>query len=216
MISENLKKRIFTSLVLLSITSIIFIYQQALIIFLLIVANFSLIEFFYIINKISKNNFSKLILNIIFVIYLFLFCLIFYSLSNFLNSKIIIFSLLLCCICSDIGGYIFGNYFKGPRLTKISPNKTFSGAIGSILFSIIILQIIYYFFTFQVSLKIFFVSVSVSIGCQIGDIFFSYLKRKAKLKDTGNFLPGHGGFLDRIDGILLGLPVGLIEFIILI
>ena len=155
-------------------------------------------------------------MNIIFVIYLFLFCLIFYSLSNFSNLKIIIFSLLLCCICSDIGGYIFGKYFKGPKLTKISPNKTFSGAIGSILFSIIILQIIYYFFTFQVSLKIFFVSVSVSIGCQIGDIFFSYLKRKAKLKDTGNFLPGHGGFLDRIDGILLGLPVGLIEFIILI
>ena len=131
--------------------------------------------------------------------------------SSFFNSKVIIFALLLCCIASDIGGYVFGNFFQGPKLTKISPKKTISGSIGSIFFSIFILQIIFFIFLSQLSLKIFIISVIVSVGCQTGDIFFSFLKRKAKLKDTGNYLPGHGGFLDRIDGILLGIPFGLIS-----
>ena len=211
MIIENLKKRIYTSFALLFITFLIFIYEEIFLFFLLIVSNLVLIEFFFITNKIFKTKFYKLIFNIIFVIYLFLFCIIFFGLYSFFNSKVIIFSLLLCCIASDIGGYVFGNLFKGPKLTRISPKKTISGSIGSIFLSIFILQAIFFIFSSQLSLKMFFISVIVSIGCQTGDIFFSFLKRKAKLKDTGNYLPGHGGFLDRIDGILLGIPFGLIS-----
>ena len=104
---------------------------------------------------------------------------------------------------------------KGPKLTKISPNKTISGAIGSIIFTILSISFISNIFFKNFSLKILIISVVISLSCQIGDLFFSLIKRKAKLKDTGNFLPGHGGVLDRLDGILIGVPVGLIIFLIL-
>ena len=98
-------------------------------------------------------------------------------------------------------------------MTKISPNKTYTGALGSIFFSICIVAIFsIYFFNF-LNLKLIFVSLVTSIFCQLGDLLFSFLKRKAKLKDTGNFLPGHGGILDRIDGIILGVPIGFTTFI---
>ena len=72
------------------------------------------------------------------------------------------------------------------------------------------------FYLIEADFKLTIVTISIvtSISCQIGDLFFSYLKRKAKLKDTGNFLPGHGGVLDRLDGIFFGLPSGFISLII--
>ena len=118
-------------------------------------------------------------------------------------------------MASDLGGYIFGKIFKGPKLTKISPNKTYSGAIGSIFFSIFIVSITSIYFLNFLNLKLIFVALITSIFCQLGDLLISFLKRKAKLKDTGNFLPGHGGILDRIDGIILGLPIGFITFILI-
>tara|TARA_X000001036_G_C20357530_1_gene675147 strand:+ start:316 stop:708 length:393 start_codon:yes stop_codon:yes gene_type:complete len=124
----------------------------------------------------------------------------------------LIFSLLFCCVASDIGGFIFGKIFKGPKLTKISPNKTISGALGSIIFSSFTLYFIFFFIAFKTDFKILIVATVTSIFCQLGDLFFSYLKRKAKVKDTGNFLPGHGGFLDRVDGIMFGIPGGFIIF----
>ena len=99
-------------------------------------------------------------------------------------------------------------------MTKISPNKTISGSLGSLIFCSLIVISLMYYFTFKLNLKILIVSLIISIACQLGDLFISLLKRKAKLKDTGYFLPGHGGVLDRIDGILLGLPIGLIFFIL--
>jgi phosphatidate cytidylyltransferase len=112
-------------------------------------------------------------------------------------------------VASDIGGFIFGKIFKGPKLIKISPNKTISGAIGSLILSCIVLSIIFYLLTAKFYLITLIVALITSLSCQVGDLFFSYLKRKAKIKDTGNFFPGHGGVLDRLDGILLGIPFGI-------
>ena len=208
MISKNLKKRTLTSIVLIFIIFLIFYFKPLLALFLIIVGNFSIIEFSNITKKIYKKNFFNFIFNIIFIIYIFLFCLLFFVLCNFFQTKLILFSFLFCCVASDIGGYIFGKILKGPKLTKISPKKTISGSIGSIIFSSLTLSGFFFFFLENSDFKFFLIGLIISIGCQFGDILFSYLKRKAKLKDTGNFLPGHGGFLDRVDGILLGVPVG--------
>ena len=134
---------------------------------------------------------------------------------NFEGLKIILFILLLGCIASDIGGYIFGNLFKGVKLTKISPNKTISGSAGSLFLTIVTMTSLIFLITKSVSLNLIALSILTSIYCQLGDLFFSYLKRKAKIKDTGNFFPGHGGVLDRIDGILLAIPLGLITTLLI-
>ena len=98
---------------------------------------------------------------------------------------------------------------------KISPNKTISGAIGSLCLSTLFFSSSIFYFNQKISINIIFIAIITSIGCQIGDLFFSYLKRKIRIKDTGNILPGHGGILDRLDGIFLGLPLGFIFFMII-
>ena len=209
MINKNLKKRFYTSITLLILTLLIIKYNAALVFVLLVFGVVSLLEFMSLINKIKFNKFYSLISNIFFTIYLFLFCSIFFLLSNFLQLKIIIFILLFGCIASDIGGFIFGKIFKGPKLTRISPNKTYAGALGSIILTIAVLSCAIYFFTNNLSYVVIIIAIITSIACQIGDLFFSFLKRKAKVKDTGDFLPGHGGILDRLDGILFGVPIGI-------
>ena len=144
----------------------------------------------------------------------FYFASFFFFFTQIPQLKIIIFSLLLGCAASDIGGFIFGKVFKGPKLSKISPNKTISGSIGSFLFTGIIFSSLIYYFTNNLSLNIIIIGFMTSLICQFGDLFFSFLKRNAKIKDTGNFFPGHGGVLDRIDGLLLGIPVGFFSVII--
>ncbi len=211
---KNLKKRIYTSIILFLLIYLIFILEEILIFTLLIVGVLSILEFSNIIKKIFTNTLYKLIFNIFFIFYISIFCLLFYVFSNSYNLKILIFSLLFSCIGSDIGGYVFGKLFKGPKLTKISPNKTISGALGSLLFSCFFITSIFYFLVNKFNFEILLIGLFTSVACQLGDLIFSYLKRKAKLKDTGHFLPGHGGVLDRLDGILLGIPVGF--FIILV
>ena len=119
--------------------------------------------------------------------------------------------IILICITSDIGGYIIGKIFKGPRLTKISPNKTYAGVFGSFLLSLIAGLIYLNYFgkkelTDSDHLIIFLSILFISLISQIGDLVISYFKRKAKLKDTGKILPGHGGLLDRIDGLIFVFP----------
>ena len=191
--SDNFRKRLLTSLFLILLFIIIFISKPVLIFTLIIIGVFSILEFIQLIKKVIKNKLYNFVFDILFIIYIFLFCLIFFLFSDAVISRLILFSLLSCCIASDIGGYIFGKLFKGPKLTKISPNKTISGSIGSIILSCLVCQGIYFIFTSKVSLNVIIIAMSVSIACQIGDIFF-ILKRKAKIKDTGKFLPGHGYF----------------------
>ena len=209
MISKNLKKRIYTSITLFILTLLIIKYNAALVFVLLVFGVVSLLEFMSLINKIKLNKFYSLISNIFFAVYLFLFCSIFFLLSNFLQLKVIIFILLLGCVASDIGGFIFGKIFKGPKLTRISPNKTYAGSLGSIISTIVVLSSAIFFFTNSFTYVVIIIAIITSIACQIGDLFFSFLKRKARIKDTGDFLPGHGGILDRLDGILIGVPTGM-------
>lgn len=207
----NYKKRIFTSILLLLILILIFKFDFILIYSLIIFSTFSVIEFLNISKKIFNNKINLFLINFFFIIYLFIFCILFVYISNIAQLKILLFSLLVCCIGSDIGGYIFGKIFKGPKLTSISPKKTISGAIGSIVFSTLFFCSLIFAFINQFNYKFLTVAIITSIFCQIGDLLFSLLKRKAKLKDTGNILPGHGGVLDRLDGILLGIPIGFIS-----
>ena len=120
----------------------------------------------------------------------------------------------MVCIFSDIGGYVIGKLLGGRKLTKISPNKTISGSIGSFIFSLIpyILLILIKEIPEINTYVLFLTTLFLSLTCQVGDLFISYFKRKAKVKDTGTILPGHGGLLDRIDGIIFAVPVAFILY----
>ena len=214
--SKNLKKRIYTSLGLFFLLFLIIINNYFLISVLLIIGIFSLMEFFKMMSLILlKDKKKQYLFNILFVIYIFFINILVVVFSYNVHLKILIFLILFTCIFSDIGGYIFGKIFKGPKLTKISPNKTFSGALGSLLFSSSFLHWANYSLTDNIEIYLIVTGCIISASCQLGDLFFSFLKRKSFLKDTGNFLPGHGGVLDRIDGILLGLPIGVLTLTVL-
>ena len=172
-------------------------------------------EFTNLINKIYKKAEFNFFSNIIFIIYIFLFSFFFFYFSNIFQLKILLFLILLTCIASDIGGFIVGKTLKGPKLSKISPKKTISGSLGSLLFSSIFFSVGIFYLTNTINFKIILVGLLTSIFCQIGDLFFSFLKRKRNVKDTGNFFPGHGGVLDRLDGIFFGIPFGFISLILL-
>ena len=215
MTSSNFIKRIMTSLTLIFLVLIMFNINYFLVFSLLIIGTLSIIEFCSITKKIFTNKVYILFSNFFFISYIFLFCILFFYFSNLIILKIILFTLLLGCVASDIGGYIIGNLIKGPKLTKISPNKTISGAIGSLIFTSLLILSLYYFYTNNIKPSLLIVCLTTSIFCQLGDLFFSYLKRKSKIKDTGNFLPGHGGILDRVDGILFGIPIGFLTLILI-
>ncbi len=214
--SENLIKRVFTSLILLSILSVcLFLNNYS---WLLLVITASIITFFEFNNLVKKILKGKktyfYIVNLISFFYLIFFAYSSYELYK--AGLIITVFILLICSFSDIGGYIIGKSIGGKKLTKISPNKTISGSIGSFVFSLfpIILFLIIYELTNNKDFRIHkheFDNVIVlclftCLICQLGDLLISYFKRKAKIKDTGSILPGHGGLLDRIDGILFAIP----------
>lgn len=211
--SSNLKKRILTSCILFLFSILMILYDFILIYILIIFSVLALIEFLSITNKIFFNTFYRYLSNILFSIYLLAYCFFFIFFSNLILLKVILYLLLFSCIASDIGGYVFGKVFKGPKITKISPNKTYAGSVGSILFTILILSSGTIFYTNNFSYLVIFISILISLSCQAGDLFFSFLKRLAKIKDTGDLLPGHGGVLDRIDSILIGVPIGLLALI---
>ena len=152
---------------------------------------------------------------------LFFLIFSFYSVYLFRENKNFVFFLLviLTCVATDIGGYIFGKIFKGPKLIKISPNKTYAGMIGGFFLSIISVYLFLsntslisenpalgFGYNYYFGINEFILVLFISLISQIGDLIISYFKRLAKVKDTGKFLPGHGGILDRIDGIVFAIP----------
>mgnify|MGYP001377874097 CR=1 FL=1 len=212
---SELYKRIITSITLLIIIIISF-SNLNLLICLLLVTNFIVLDEFIKIYKriFNKNFFLQYLTLILTLIYMSYFSLVIFlfMFQSFEINKIKILFLLLICISTDIGGFVFGKTIGGKKITKISPNKTYSGVAGSFLFSIIFGYVFYNEVNdiILLDINIFYFIILLSLLSQIGDLFISVLKRKAKIKDTGTFLPGHGGILDRIDGILLSLPIGVI------
>ncbi len=220
---NNFIKRFITSLILILVLSFGLFYNE--ISWKLLVMIFSVIcffEFYNLLKKISINIILKILINLLIVFYLYFFYLLLIKIKTDFGEEIILI-LLISCIFSDIGGYIVGKFIRGPKLTSISPNKTISGALGSIIFTIIGTSIFLFLlntiYESSISLEISYLSftwmIMMSIYCQVGDLFVSYLKRKAKVKDTGNILPGHGGILDRVDGIIFAIPFGVLTYFIL-
>ena len=207
MIDKELQKRILSSTILIPV-SFFFIIKGSLTFIFFISLIFLLTSFEWF--RMTKN---KDLLRIFGLFFLFLSFFSTIYLRQYIGLNFFLF-LIIICIFTDTGGYIFGKIFKGPKLTKISPKKTYSGVIGSFLSSLLF-GIIYIKYLGQKSKilletdPIFIISLIlfISLVSQIGDLIISYFKRKAKLKDTGKILPGHGGFLDRIDGIILVMPI---------
>ena len=211
---NNLSKRIITSIILIFILSISLFYNKYIWLFTLIFVSLVLfIEFNNLVNKIWKKE-KKTILKFNIFSSLFLLILIYVSYESYNNPPTGLVFIILICIFSDTGGYLIGNLIGGKKLTKISPNKTISGSIGSFLFSLMPIVIFWGLYNFtndlsfktESSLKLIPICLFLCLICQLGDLFISYFKRKAKVEDTGSILPGHGGLLDRIDGIIFVLP----------
>ncbi len=212
---NELNKRIITSFFLLLFIFFSFLNFKLLCFFLLILTLMALVELNNMFKKIyKKNNFLLFIANSLSVLYLsyFSITIIIFLSEEFIIDKFVVLYLLIICILTDIGGYVFGKIIGGKKLTKISPKKTYSGSIGSFLLSILIGYLCYKILTnlLLININIFILIIITSFMSQVGDLFVSLLKRKARIKDTGSILPGHGGVLDRIDGILLALPIGLL------
>ena len=216
--SSNIKKRILTSIFLISLLVGMFFYSYIMIVTLIIIAIISWIEFYALISKILKknnlkDNFFRFFYKTLSLFYLSgLVCLIFIIESQYSNLKIYLLYSTLVAILSDIGGLVFGKIFKGKKLTKISPNKTVSGSIGSFILSILLIPIFYKGHIDQSLIIMLLITIIISLTSQLGDLFISYLKRKAKVKNTSDLLPGHGGILDRIDGIIFAIPLGIFLF----
>ena len=212
---SELNKRIITSFFLLLVIFFSFLNFKVLSFFLIILTFMTLVELNNIFKKIyKKNNFLIFIVNFISVLYLsyFSITIILFLLEGFIIEKFIVLYLLIICISTDIGGFAFGKIIGGKKLTKISPNKTYSGSLGSFLLSIVVGYLCYKIQNnlLLININIFILIMITSFTSQVGDLFISLLKRKAKIKNTGSILPGHGGVLDRIDGILFALPIGLL------
>ncbi len=199
---KEIEKRLITSLILIPISIFFIIKGSIFFIFFLSILFLAASYEWLMMSK--KNNLLKF-LGLTFLIFSFYTA---FKLNQ--NYKDFLF-IITICIFTDIGGYIFGKIFKGPKLTKISPKKTYSGVFGGLLMSLIAGLVLsnYIFSGYKFpdeDLITFILILFISLISQIGDLIISYFKRKAKLKDTGKILPGHGGLLDRIDGMIFAFP----------
>jgi len=214
--SVELGKRIITSIILFLIAIFCILIHKFAFVLILIVTLFVCFNEWRDINykyfkKKQHNNWKYFFIQFVGLVYLFIFLSTSIALRGNNSESIAFFIIILCiCIFSDIGGYVFGNVIGGKKLTKISPNKTITGSLGSFIFSILPVLL----FNLQnytgVSFEILSINIAlcliVSLVCQLGDLLISYFKRLNKVKDTGTILPGHGGLLDRIDGLIFAIP----------
>jgi len=208
---NNLQKRIFTSIIIFPL-SIFFVFQGGylLLSFLFVIffiANYELFSVF-------KKNSTIFSLDLILI--LSLFSIYYLRDHNALSFKLLIWFIILT-ICSDVGGYVFGKVFKWKKLTKISPQKTLSGVLGSCvvsLFSLFIMEITTQsnYIVEWLEPKFFFIAIIFSLTAQAGDLSISYFKRLEKIKDAGKILPGHGGIFDRIDSLMFVIILGLLLY----
>ena len=211
---SELLKRSISSLFLISLLFLSALVNDYIFLSILfIVLILSWVEWIKIIEKIRFKKIYRIIHIILFLIYLLMAFIICFNV--FTIDKYFFLAILMICVFSDIGGYVFGKTFGGKKLTKISPNKTISGSIGSFILSYIGFFVIYLYFSDLLFVRLqiealVFIPFFISLICQLGDLFISYFKRKAKIKNTGNLIPGHGGLLDRIDGSIFALPIGFI------
>tara|TARA_A100001011_G_C13965379_1_gene697016 strand:+ start:69 stop:734 length:666 start_codon:yes stop_codon:yes gene_type:complete len=216
--SKELQKRILSSFVLVPIALFFIIKGTYFFNFFILICLFvSMYEWH---NMSKKREYN--IPGIIFLILSFYSA--YYFRNEFYGDYLYFVMIIFICIFTDIGGYIFGNFFKGPKLTKLSPKKTYSGVIGGYLFSIIFMTLFFNYADIiseitnikttakKLSLNNFILTIFISTVSQLGDIFVSYFKRKSKIKDTGKIIPGHGGLLDRIDGMIFAFPATYLIF----
>ena len=202
--NNELIKRILSSLVLIPTVLLAIIKGSIYFNFFLIICFFVILFEWYKVSK--KNNFYYL--GIIFLMFSFYTIYILYYINE---SYINFLFILLICVSTDIGGYIFGKLFKGPKLTKISPKKTYSGVIGGFVFTILSISFFFKISLFfvedtEILFSTYMLAILISSVSQIGDIIISYFKRLNNIKNTGNIIPGHGGLLDRADGIIFAFP----------
>ena len=220
--SKELQKRITSSFVLFFIFIFcLFIHKYTWLILVFICCLLSWLEWIRMTEMIKiKIKVFKIIIFISSFLYLLFAGFIFYLLGYSDPYKFI--GLVSICIFSDIGGYVSGKLIGGKKLTKISPNKTISGSLGSFVFSIAIFYLWLYFYGNIIKLdstsqySFIFIPIIVSFINQLGDLFISYIKRKARIKDTSKLIPGHGGILDRLDGIIFAIPLTILLFTIII
>tara|TARA_B110000263_G_C15220284_1_gene469572 strand:+ start:432 stop:1097 length:666 start_codon:yes stop_codon:yes gene_type:complete len=218
MINKEYIKRILTSAALFILLVFMYFYTYILIVSLILISLITWIEFYGLITKIlRKNNYKQKVLRFIYkstsLLYLsFLTIMIIIIKIKNINLELFLIYSILISITTDIGGLFFGKIFKGKKLTKISPNKTLSGSIGSFILSLLLTPLFMkYSDNFSMEILVLIILLT-SLTSQLGDLFISYIKRKAKVKNTSNLLPGHGGFLDRIDGIIFSIPIGFLLF----
>ena len=220
--NNELKKRIITSLFLIILLITMYVYSFIMIISSIVIGIIVWIEFYALISKIIKKNsikdrFFRFLYKSISLLYLSVLIYFIFSIeSYYTNFKVYLLYSVLVAILSDVGGLVFGKFFKGRKLTKISPNKTISGSLGSFIFSLILIPLLKEKLEISALPTLFLITILISLISQLGDLFISYLKRKASVKDTSDILPGHGGFLDRVDGIIFAIPSGILLFIFLI
>jgi phosphatidate cytidylyltransferase len=192
---NNFKKRLSVSLLAFPLIYVL-LYEKTLSnLLILIIFLFCIFEWVKIFKKKNAIFFLGLIILLVFLLSLL-------RIYNFEEYNLFFLWLIVLTWLSDIGGYIFGKLFGGPKLTQISPNKTWAGAIGSIILSQFAFLIFFFNNNYKFNITIIFMQLFLSIIGQLGDILMSYVKRKNNKKDTSNFIPGHGGFLDRVDGLI--------------
>ncbi len=204
--SQELIKRILSSIILVPI-ALFFIIKGSFLFIFFILTCFCIISYEWHMMRKKKSYYF---LGFLFLVFSFLtiYELRFYS----GNDYIFILIVTIICVATDLGGYIFGKLFKGPKLTKLSPNKTYAGMVGGYFLSLISLSISLEYFKFEFTIDWLFFTLLVSSVSQLGDIIISYFKRLSKIKDTGRIIPGHGGLLDRVDGMIFAFPFAWIIF----